>query len=265
HTRYAVVSDLLYRLRQKSWKWHSDKKKDVNFLKNLPGASKTLQIFNADLEQPDRFDAVIEGCIGVFRVAHLIDLEDKESEQVKTRRAINGTLSISKACLDSKTVKRVVYTSSASTVVFNAKGGLEEMDERTWSDIDFMRELMPFGASYMISKTLTERAALKFAEERGLDLVTVIPSVIGGPFICPYCPGSVYTSLAMIFSYKYPNKFLANIPLVHVNDVASANIFLLENPDAKRRSIERTKDSWGHEVPQYTRHARGRAYYSFFQ
>ncbi|XP_059633981.1 vestitone reductase-like [Cornus florida] len=214
----------------------SDKKKDVSFLTNLQGASEKLQIFNADLEQPSSFDAAIEGCIGVFHVAHPIDFEDKEPEQVKTRRAINGTLGILKACLDSKTVKRVVYTSSASTVVFNDKG-LEEMDESTWSDTDFIRELKTFGASYMISKTLTERAALKFAEEHGLDLVTVIPSIIVGPFICPRCPGSVYTSLSMIFGDKDCYKLLARAPFVHVDDVASAHIFLLEYPDAKGRYL----------------------------
>ncbi|XP_059633984.1 vestitone reductase-like [Cornus florida] len=213
-----------------------DKKKDVNFLTNLPGASEKLQIFNADLEQPSSFDAAVEGCIGVFHVAHPIDFEDKEPEQVKTRRAINGTLGILKACLDSKTVKRVVYTSSASTVVFNDKG-LEEMDESTWSDTDFIRELKTFGASYMISKTLTERAALKFAEEHGLDLVTVIPSYTVGPFICPRCPSSVYTSLSMIFGDKDHYKLLARTPFVHVDDVASAHIFLLEYPDAKGRYL----------------------------
>ncbi|XP_059633986.1 vestitone reductase-like [Cornus florida] len=227
-----------------------DKKKDVSFLTNLPGAPEKLQIFNADLEQPGSFDAAIEGCIGVFHVAHPIDLEDKEPEEVKTRRAINGTLSILQACLDSKTVKRVVYTSSASTVVFNDKG-LEEMDESTWSDMDFIREHKLYAASYMISKQLTERAALKFAEEHGLDLVTVIPSFIVGPFICPRCPGSVYTSLSMIFGDKDQYRFIANAPLVHVDDVASAHIFLLEYPDPKGRYICSALEVTNYQMSEY--------------
>uniref|UniRef100_A0A5B7ABQ7 Dihydroflavonol 4-reductase n=1 Tax=Davidia involucrata TaxID=16924 RepID=A0A5B7ABQ7_DAVIN len=180
-----------------------DNKKDISFLTNLPGASEKLQVFNADLEQPDSFDAAIEGCVGVFHVAHPIDFEDREPEEVKTRRAINATLGILKACLNSKTVKRVVYTSSASTVVLNDKG-LDVVDENTWSDIDFIRALKPYGASYMISKTLTERAALEFAEKHGLDLVTLIPPVIFGPFICPNIPSSVYVTLAMIVGMFMP-------------------------------------------------------------
>ncbi|KAL6981803.1 hypothetical protein U1Q18_023423, partial [Sarracenia purpurea var. burkii] len=82
------------------------------------------------LAQPNSFDPVIQGCTGVFHVAHPIDFEDKEPEEVKTQRAINGTLGILRACLNSKTVKRVVYTSSASTAFFNGKGKtvLDESD-----------------------------------------------------------------------------------------------------------------------------------------
>ena len=91
-----------------------------------------------------------------------------------------------------------MYTSSASTVVFNDKG-LVVLDENEWSDVGFIRSLNLFGASYLISKTQTEQAALGFAEEHGLDLVTVVPTFINGPFVCPRLPGSVYTSMALFF------------------------------------------------------------------
>lgn len=131
-------------------------------------------------------------------MAHPIDFEDKEPEQVKTQRSINGILGILKACLDSKTVKRVVYTSSTATLLFNEKRE-DFVDESDWSDVDYIRSLKFSGASYAISKTLTEKAALEFAEKHGLDLVTVVPTFINGPFICPQLPGSVNISMAMIF------------------------------------------------------------------
>ncbi|KAF2282669.1 hypothetical protein GH714_043779 [Hevea brasiliensis] len=89
-------------------------KRDVSFLTSLPGASKKLQIFQADLSIPESFEAAIKGCIGVFHVATPVDFENKEPEEVIVKRTIDGTLGILKACLNSKTVKRVVYTSSAS-------------------------------------------------------------------------------------------------------------------------------------------------------
>ncbi|CAK9186520.1 unnamed protein product [Ilex paraguariensis] len=213
-----------------------NKKKDISFLKNLPGASERLQIFNADLDTPESFEAAIAGCIGVFHVAHPIDFEDKETEEIKAKRAISGILGILKACLESKTVKRVVYTSSAAAVTCNDKG-LDVMDESTWSDVDFLRALKPLGASYMITKTLTEKAALEFAEKHGLDLVTIIPTFINGPFVCPRLPGSVRTSMAMILDDKDQYSLPSSVPMVHVDDVASAHIFLLEYPSAKGRYI----------------------------
>ena len=167
----------------------------------MPGASERLQIFNADLSDPQSFNAPIEGCTGVFHVATPVDFEDKEPEEIVTKRAIDGALGVLQACLNSKTVKRVVYTSSASAVVLNSDHReVDEMDESFWSDVDFLKASNPSGhsGSYMISKTSTERASLEFAEKHGLDVVTLIPSFVVGPFICPKFPSSVRTILAMV-------------------------------------------------------------------
>lgn len=175
---------------------------------SLPGASEKLQIFQADLSVPESFEAAIKGCIGVFLVATPVDFENREPEEVIVKRAVEGTLGILRACLNSKTVKRVVYTSSASTVEFSDRV-VDTMDESFWSDVDFIKSLKsPFGP-YLISKTLTEKTTLEFAEEHGLDLVTVIPSFIVGPFICPKFPGSVHTAMSMILG-KFQNLNLVD-------------------------------------------------------
>ncbi|KAJ9680794.1 hypothetical protein PVL29_019955 [Vitis rotundifolia] len=215
---------------------HPQSKKDISYLTNLPGASERLQIFKADLSDPNSFDAAIEGCIGVFHVAHPVDFEEREPQETVTKRSVAGTLGILKGCLKSKTVKRVVYTSSAAAVVYNNKDE-DIMDESSWSDIDVVKSLKPLGWSYAISKTITERAALEFAEQHGLDLVTLIPSLVVGPFICPGFPGSVHMTLALIFGNQNHYQYLKNTSMVHVDDVASAFIFLLEYPNAKGRHI----------------------------
>jgi nucleoside-diphosphate-sugar epimerase len=173
-------------------------RKNINYLTDLPGASERLQFFNADLDKPDSFDAAIEGCIGVFHVSHPMDFEGKETEEELTRRAVNGTLGVLQACVNAKTVKRVVYTSTIGTVMLDNKGQ-DIVDETTWSEIDHIRSSNRYGAVYAITKTLTEKACLEFAEKHGLDLVTVLPSGIHGPFLTPNMPGSVRVAMAMIF------------------------------------------------------------------
>ena len=135
----------------------------------------------------------------MFHVATPIDFEDREPEEIVTKRSINGALGILKACLNSKTVKRVVYTSSASTVQFPSNADeVDEVDESIWSDEEYIKVHKPFGGSYAISKTLTERAVLEFSEKYGLEVVTLIPSFVVGPFICPKLPGSVGFTLAPV-------------------------------------------------------------------
>ncbi|KAI6706643.1 hypothetical protein NL676_009605 [Syzygium grande] len=213
-----------------------DGRRDISFLKNLPGASERLQIITADLGDPESFGPAIAGCVGVFHVATPVDFEDREPEPVVTKRCIEGTLGILRACLNCKTVKRVVYTSSASAVQLN-NSGADILDEDSWSDAESIREVTMFGASYAISKTLTEKAVLEFGEQHGLEVVTVVPSYVHGPFICPKFPGSVQISLALVLGNENEYCHLLKVSLVHVDDVARAHIFLFEHPDAKGRYI----------------------------
>ncbi|KAK8289061.1 hypothetical protein V6Z12_D07G165800 [Gossypium hirsutum] len=121
---------------------------------------------------------------------------------------------------------------------------------------------------------LTERAVLDFGAQHGLDVVTVIPSFVVGPFICPKFPGSVRTSLALFYTEKMQcakagklnstgnqseYSFLLNFSMVHVDDVARAHIFLLEYPDAKGRyncssdtiSLEKLSEFLGGKYPEF--------------
>ncbi|KAI4354875.1 hypothetical protein L6164_003702 [Bauhinia variegata] len=88
----------------------------------------------------------------------------EEPEEVLTKRTIDGAISILRGCLNSSTVKRVVYTSSAAAVSLNGRDD-DVMDESFWSDVDFLRASKTHGWSYAISKTLTEKAVLELGEQ----------------------------------------------------------------------------------------------------
>ncbi|KAF4393001.1 hypothetical protein G4B88_011996 [Cannabis sativa] len=211
------------------------KKRDISFLTNLPRASEKLEIYHADLNQPESFSAAIEGCSGVFHVAHPVTIVDEESEEMP-RRSLRHT----KACLASKTVKRVVYTSSSAAIsVLNDETGQQVADESSWSDVDWYRSQKRMGISYVAAKTKTEKAMFEFGEKFGLDIITLNPSLVLGPFICPTLPGSVAMGLTMILGDTYNiYKYLLRTNMVHIEDVVSAHIFLYENTSAKGRSLE---------------------------
>ncbi|KAG4144554.1 hypothetical protein ERO13_D05G044400v2 [Gossypium hirsutum] len=175
-----------------------ENKRDLTFLTSLPGVAEKLKIFSADLNDPNSFDAAIEGSKAVLHVATPLSFDGKESLEAVTERSTSGALGILKACLRSKTVKRVVYTSSAATVIYNGQE-TDMMDESFWTDVDFVtQKLNPKTHPYLISKTFTERAVLEFGTQHGLDVVTVNPGLVVGPFICPKFPDSVRSSLALV-------------------------------------------------------------------
>ncbi|KAL3649466.1 hypothetical protein CASFOL_005869 [Castilleja foliolosa] len=215
-----------------------ERKRDVSFLTNLPGASDRLTIFNADLDKPETFIPAIEGCVGVFHMAHPLDFQEKEPEDVKVKRVTTGLQDILKACAESKTVKRVVYTSSISAAAFSttpSPSGL--VDESSWTDVEFIRSLRTYLGPYIVTKTLAEKAAIECAEELGLELVSVVATWVTGPFICTHIPDSVSVSMALIFNDKTHYKHLMDTSLVHVDDVARAHIHLFEYPEAKGRYL----------------------------
>ncbi|KAM6584668.1 hypothetical protein CsatB_011670 [Cannabis sativa] len=207
-------------------------KRDISYLTSLPGAKERLEIVEADLDRPESFDRAIQGCVGVFHLAHPMNVDGKETEEIVTRRAVEGTLGILKACLaNSDTIKRVVYTSSAVTVLFNDNDPSCVSDETTWSDLEVCRRKSNndrVSSSYLVSKTVVERTALDFAEKHGLNLVTLVIPLVVGPFICPKIPSSVYFPLAMIFGNQDVYKHFVKFDMVHIDDVASAHIFFLE-------------------------------------
>lgn len=51
---------------------------------------------------------------------------------------------------------------------------------------------------YFMSKTLAEKAAWDYAKEKGIDFISIIPTLVIGPFITTSMPPSLITALSPI-------------------------------------------------------------------
>ncbi|ERM94665.1 hypothetical protein AMTR_s00011p00215690 [Amborella trichopoda] len=96
---------------------------------------------------------------------------------------------------------------------------------------------------YFVSKTLAERAALDFGEENNLEVITIVPPFIIGPFIMQNMPSSVHSALSPITREEAHYAYLKQHCLIHVDDLCTAQIFLFEHPAAKGRYICSSHDN----------------------
>ncbi|RXH99329.1 hypothetical protein DVH24_011654 [Malus domestica] len=222
-----------------------DNHKKVSHLTALQELGE-LEILAGDLTDEGSFDAPIAGCDLVFHVATPVNFASEDPENDMIKPAIQGVLNVLKSCVKAKTVKRVVLTSSAATVSINTLEGTGlVMDEKDWSDLEFLTTVKPPTWGYPASKTLAEKTAWKFAEENNIDLITVIPSLMAGPSLTPDVPSSIGLAMSLITG----NDFLINmalkgmqmlsgsISISHVEDVCRAHIFLAEKESASGRYI----------------------------
>ncbi|XP_002510417.2 dihydroflavonol 4-reductase [Ricinus communis] len=230
----------------------ADNMKKVKHLLELPNAKTHMTLWKADLAQEGSFDDAIRGCSGVFHVATPMDFEPKDPENEVIRPTVNGVLDIMKACAKAKTVRRIVFTSSAGTV--DVEEHRKEMyDEHCWSDLDFILTKKMTGWVYFVSKSLAEKAAWKFAEKNNLDFISIIPTLVVGPFLGSFFPPSLITALAPITGNEAHYSIIKQGHFVHLDDLCNAHIFLFEHPKAEGRYICSSHDATIHEVAKLLR------------
>ncbi|KAH0706687.1 hypothetical protein KY289_011763 [Solanum tuberosum] len=225
----------------------------MSLSKKLGEGSEMLRLFKADLREEGSFDEAMRGCIGLFHVAAPMEFCPQATENVDSyveenmiEPAIQGTLNVLKSCLKSNSVKKVVFTSSISTITARDNFGKWRpfVDESCKIPIQHVKNTKPSGWVYVLLKVLTEDAAFQFAKENGIDLVSTITPTIAGPFLTPTVPSSIRVLLSPITGdpellaiLTAVNTRMGSIALAHIEDICGAHIFLMENIKAEGRYI----------------------------
>lgn len=205
-------------------------KKTENLLL-LEGAKERLHLFQADLLEEGSFDAVFDGCEGVFHTASPVSLSVNNPQVELLDPAVNGTLNVLRSCARVPSMKRVILTSSMAAVACNydQKSGVV-MDESWFSDPSFCEKHKLW---YALSKTLAEDSAWKYAKQHGIDMVVMNPGLVLGPLLQPFVSLSLEIVLDLFSGSESYNG--ANTRWVDVRDVALAHILALEIPSASGR------------------------------
>ncbi|KAM7267735.1 hypothetical protein ACFE04_009901 [Oxalis oulophora] len=212
---------------------HPNDPKKTEHLRGLEGAKERLHLFKAELLEEGIFDSIIDGCQAVFHTASPVAVSVNDPQLDLIDPAVNGTLNVLRSCAKTSSVKRVVITSSMAAVTFNGRPLDPDVvvDETWFSDPTFCKESKGW---YMLSKTLAEEAAWKFAKENGIDLVTIHPGFVIGPMLHPtlHMTAEMFVNIINGSGTSYEHY-----RFVDVRDVAYAHILAFEVPSANGRYI----------------------------
>ncbi|GLU00308.1 hypothetical protein SLE2022_176850 [Rubroshorea leprosula] len=170
--------------------------KKTGHLFALEGGKERLHLLKEELLDEGSFDYVVDGCEAVFHTASPVCLSVADPKADLIDPALKGTLNVLKSCTKVPSIKKVVLTSSMAAVTYNGKSLIPDVvvDETWFSDAAFCENSKLW---YMLSKTLAEEAAWKFAKENGIDLVTINPGFVIGPILQPTPNASIEVMLKL--------------------------------------------------------------------
>jgi dihydroflavonol-4-reductase len=206
------------------------RKEKYQFLYEVsPNSATQLTLVEAELENVESWRKAVEGCQYVLHVASPIPPYVPKDENEIIKPAVEGTINVLNASLESG-VKKVVVTSSCLTLFFGNDGKC--VSEEDWSDTNKC-------SHYPKSKVLAERAAWEFYEKNKekIQITTVLPSLVLGPSFTVH--GNTSEGLMKeIMNNTYPGIPTpdVNYSIVDVRDVAQGHVNALfnENSNGKR-------------------------------
>jgi dihydroflavonol-4-reductase len=205
------------------------KTKDVRAsIDNIAPKASEIEFVEADLNSDAGWGRAAMGAQYVLHVASPVPLTDPKDDDELIRPARDGTLRVLTAARDAG-VKRVVMTSSTSAIIFGRGVREKPFTEEDWTDETNRRDTSPYDRA----KTIAERAAWAWlAEEgRGLELVTINPSLVLGPVLGSDFSASIEV-IKKLLDGSIPALPRFGFNVVDVRDLARLHMLAMTAPEA---------------------------------
>lgn len=220
HVGYNIVVELVrrgYQVRG-SVRDMNDKNKTEKLRK------LNVELVQADLLDRASLDKATEGVEGVFQVAAGYKLHSKNPELEIRQPAIDGTRNLLSAC-KLNGIKKVIYTSSIASIGVSSNGQVR--NENHWN--------LEAREYYAQAKTEAEQLAWEIAKNENINLVTILPGTVIGPYFDSHTPTTYL--FKKIFENKMPMKMDVQLAFVDVRDLALAHVDAYEKEETNGRYI----------------------------
>ncbi|XP_010690599.2 tetraketide alpha-pyrone reductase 1 [Beta vulgaris subsp. vulgaris] len=209
--------------------------KKLEHLWRLEGAKERLKLVKADLMEEGSFDGAVWGCEGVFHTASPVAGTKKDPKAEILEPAIRGTLNVLESCKKNPSLRRVVLTSSSSTVRIREDiDPSVPLDESVWSSTELCER---FQVWYALSKIQAEKAAWDFCKENNIDLVTILPAFVIGPSLPPNLCSTASDVLGLFQGETNKFEFHGRMGYIHIDDIALCHILVYEREEAHGRYL----------------------------
>ncbi|XP_030466392.2 cinnamoyl-CoA reductase-like SNL6 [Syzygium oleosum] len=224
-------SRLVHRLLRRGYSVHAavQNEGETDRLRELSADAEKLKIFRSDPFDYQSIVDALRGCSGLFYAFEPPQDQptyDEYMAEVEVRAAHN----VLEACAQTDTIDKVVFTSSATAVIWrdDRKSLESDFDERHWSNVNLCRKYKLWHA---LSKTLAEKAAWALAMDRGVNMVSVNGGLLMGPDLSiahPYLKGAAEMYEDGVF-VTVDVDFLVDAHLCVFEDVSSYGRYLCFN------------------------------------
>lgn len=217
-----------------------DAKGKLKFLDELAAKSKgEIKYFKSDLLTEGSYDNAMKGCELVFHTASpfTVDVKDPQKELIDPAKL--GTRNVLESANRSKSVKRVVVTSSCAAI-YGDNADIKSTPNGVFTEDIWNTSSSVEHGAYSYSKTLAEQEAWKIVKKQNRwDLVTVNPSLVMGPAVNPHAVTSESFNLIKQFG---DGTLKQGVPpmgwgIVDVRDLAVVHFQAGFIPGAKGRHI----------------------------
>lgn len=222
HIGHAVVRELV----ERGYKVRAGMRGIDNERKAARLRELGVELFECDMMRPETLSAAFKGADGLFHLAAVFKIWVKDDQREAIEPTVQGGLNVLAAAAEAG-ISKVVFTSSGVAV------GLQGPPERPLTEEDWDHSEDRF--AYCYAKTEGEAKAWEFAKVRGLNMVSICPGHVLGPYIYRHTPTTTF--IQKIMNNELPGALPMEFFIVDVRDVATAHVLAYENDKASGRYI----------------------------